>query len=107
MLDIQEYILKHHLPDSDYILIIRNHTAHTSVLVNTTYQSSTCNYGSDGNCSLNGSQTKSFSNGLKANLKTDINILQKYLSSSNCSIGIELTVMVITESKVNPIKHLT
>jgi hypothetical protein len=37
--------------------------------VNTTYQSSTCNYGSDGNCSFNSSQTKSFSNGLKANLK--------------------------------------
>jgi hypothetical protein len=99
MLNLQEYILKHHLPDSDYILIIRNHTANTSVLVNTTYQSSTCNYGSDGNCSLNGSQTKSFSNGLKANLKTDTNILQKDNSSSNYSIGIELTVMVITRKQ--------
>ena len=64
-------IKKHQLQDSDYVIIIRSRTDETShVILKTTYQSSTCNYGSNGNCCLNSSQSKSFGNGLKTNLKT-------------------------------------
>jgi len=42
-----------------------------------TYQSSTCNYGCNGNHRLNSCQTKCFSNGLKANLKTKNDVSQK------------------------------